>query len=255
VPRPGPGVCRVCRGPAGGPDDVCFACRVVARRLGRPLVAVRPLRLCPLPSPLYRVLLGYKESPVAEARLRFGAMVRALVRAVLVDLGPPLEAMLGGPVDLVTVVPSTHRPGPAPLALVPGLASEVAAALPAARWAPDLLCRAGAAGGSPPISHMRPHPAAFHLSGADGLDVDGSRVLLLDDTYVSGARSQSAAAALRRARTGTTVITPLGRVLRPDRVVLHADFLERFSRRSPASPWRRPAGPPARSRPPSARGR
>jgi hypothetical protein len=59
---------------------------------------------------------------------------------------------------------------------------------------------------------------------------------VLDDTYVSGARSQSAAAALRRAATGRTVITPLGRVLRPDRVALHADFLKRFSRPSLVSP-------------------
>jgi adenine/guanine phosphoribosyltransferase-like PRPP-binding protein len=234
-------VCRVCRGPAAGGSGVCFACRVVARRLGRPLVAVRPLRLCPLPSPLYTVLLGYKESPVAEARLRFGAMVRALVHAVLVDLNAPLEALLGGPVDLVTVVPSTHRPGPAPLALVSGLASEVAGALPAARWAPDLLRRASAVGGSPPIAHMRPHPAAFRLPGADGIVGAGARVLLLDDTYVSGARAQSAAAALPRAGTAATVIVPLGRVLRPERVALHADFLERFSRPSLAWPWRRRA--------------
>jgi hypothetical protein len=51
-------------------------------------------------------------------------------------------------------------------------------------------------------------------------------VLLLDDTYVSGARSQSAAAALQRAGA-RTVIGPLGRVLRPDRIALHAEFLGR----------------------------
>ena len=82
VPDPGPGVCRICRGPAAAGRRVCFACRVVARRLGLPLAPVVPARLCPLPSPLYTVLLGYKESPVAEARRRFGAIVRALVRGV-----------------------------------------------------------------------------------------------------------------------------------------------------------------------------
>ena len=60
-----------------------------------------------------------------------------------------------------------------------------------------------------------------------GTRVAGHGCSLLDDTYVSGARSQSAAAALQRAGARPTVIGPLGRVLRPDRVALHADFLRR----------------------------
>ena len=58
--------------------------------------------------------------------------------------------------------------------------------------------------------------------------VRGARVLLLDDTYVSGARSQSAAAALRLAGA-VPVIVPLGRVLRPDRIARHAAFLARHT--------------------------
>ena len=214
---------------------------MVARRLGGlPLAPVLPVRLCPLPSPLYTVLLGYKESPVTEARVRFAPMVRALVRAFLLEHGAQLEALLGGGIDLVTVVPSSRRPGFGPLGLVEGLASEVAGALPAARWAPGLLRRTAAADGSPPVAHMQPHPAAFHLAAPDRDGVVGARVLLLDDTYVSGARSQSAAAALRRV-AGATVITPLGRVLRPDRIALHAAFLERFGR--PAGGELRPGRP------------
>jgi hypothetical protein len=222
-------VCRICRGPAAGAQCICFACRVVARRLGRSLVPVLPVRLCPLPGPLYTVLLGYKESPVAEARCRFGAIIGTLVRTFLLECEAPLGALLGGPVDVVSVVPSTHRPGPAPLALVAGLGADVVRALPAARWAPDLLCRAGPRGGPPPVAHMRPHPAAFQLAAPDRDPVAGSRVLLLDDTYVSGARSQSAAAALHLAGAGATLLVPLGRVLRPDRVARHADFLRRHA--------------------------
>jgi adenine/guanine phosphoribosyltransferase-like PRPP-binding protein len=222
-------VCRICRGPAAEARCVCFACRVVARRLGRPLVPVLPMRLCPLPSPLYTVLLGYKESPVAEARRRFGVIVRALVSSFLLGHEAQLATLLGGPVSAVTVVPSTHRPGPAPLGLVEGLGADVATALPAARWASDLLCRAAPPGGSPPVAHMRPHPAAFHLAAPDRDALAGARVLLLDDTYVSGARSQSAAAALQTAGAGATVLVPLGRVLRPDRVARHADFLRRHA--------------------------
>jgi hypothetical protein len=224
VPLPGPGVCRVCRGPAPAGQAACFACRLVARRLGLPSAPVVPARLCPLPSPLYTVLLGYKESPVAEARLRFGAIVCALLWAFLAGDGGRLEAALGGPIDVVTLVPSTHRPGAAPLALVAGLADSVVDALPAARWAPALLCRSDRPDGWPAVAHMRPDPAAFMVRPPDRAALRGARVLLLDDTYVSGARSQSAAAGLQRAGA-RTVIGPLGRVLRPDRIALHADFL------------------------------
>jgi hypothetical protein len=207
---------------------VCFACRLVARRLGLPLAPVLPARLCPLPGPLYTVLLGYKESPVAEARLRFAGIVRGLVHGFLLAEADRLETALGGPIDLVSVVPSTRRPGPAPLARVTGISVAAATALPTARWAPDLLRRAVLLDGPPPVAHMRPEPAAFVVPPADHDAVRGSRVLLLDDTYVSGARSQSAAAALHRAGA-RTVIGPLGRVLRPDRVARHAAFLARHA--------------------------
>jgi hypothetical protein len=200
----------VCRGPASAGRRTCFACRVVARRLGLPLTPVVPMRLCPLPSPLYTVLLGYKELPVEEARLRFGAIVRTIVASFLRVRGAQLASLVGGSVDVVSVVPSTHRSGAAPLARVEGLGDAIGVALPGACWVPDLLCRAGGPGGSPPVAHMRPLPAAFHLHVPNRHLVSGARVLLVDDTYVSGARSQSAAAALR-----------------PDRVGAHADFLGR----------------------------
>ncbi len=200
----------------------------MARTLGLPLAPVVPARLCPLPGPLYTVLLGYKEAPVAEARLRFAAIVRMVLVSFLRARVNQLASLIGGPFDVVSVVPSTHRPGPAPLARVEGLGAA-AAALLGACWVPELLRRAGAPGGSPPVAHMRPHPAAFHL-GAPGRYLDcGVRVLLLDDTYVSGARAQSAAAALHLAGIRSVVIAPVGRVLRPDRVDAHAHFLRQHS--------------------------
>ena len=91
----------------------------------------------------------------------------------------------------------------------------MAAVLPTARWAPGLLQRAEAPDGPPPVAHMRPDAAAFRLRREDRTGVTGRRVVLLDDTYVSGTRSQSAAAALQLAGACATLIVPLGRVLRP----------------------------------------
>ena len=214
-------MCRICCGPSG-PHGVCFACRVVGRRLGLPLAPVFSIRLCPLPSPLYAVLLGYKESPASEARHRFGPMVHALFAGFLFPHARCLAAAAGGPTDLVLPVPSTARPSGSPLAGVDGLASACA---PLGDWSPELLGRT-----ETPIGHMRPDLRAFGVPGALEPTVAGRRALLLDDTYVSGARAQSAAAALRRAGARSVVIVVAGRVLRPDRSAVHDAFLDRHQR-------------------------
>jgi predicted amidophosphoribosyltransferase len=188
------------------------------------------VRLCPLPGPLYAVLMGYKESPVSEARRRFAPMVRALFDGFLANHAGCLAAAAGGPLDLVLPVPSTARPGGSPLSAVEGLAPAVCARAAGARWSPHLLTRSRA-----PVGHMRPDARAFEVPADFRPDVSRRRAVLLDDTYVSGARAQSAAAALRRAGAASVVIVTLGRVLRPDRSAAHAGFLGR---------WRAPTASP-----------
>jgi len=214
-------VCGVCCGPSG-PHGVCFACRRVGRRLGLALAPVFPVRLCPLPGPLYTVLMGYKESPVREARRRFGPMVRTLVEEFVSAHVSCLVAAAGGTGGLVLPVPSSARPAGSPLCGVDGLAS---ASAPLGDWMPHVLAR-----GDQPVGHMRPARRAFEVPAALTPAVAGRRAALLDDTYVSGARAQSAAAALRRAGARSVVIVVLGRVLRPDRSAAHATFLERHRR-------------------------
>jgi hypothetical protein len=222
VPPPGPGVCRICCGPTSERHAVCFACLWVSRRLGHPLATVVPVRLCPLPSALYAVLMGYKESPVSEARRRFAPMVRDLFDGFLAHHDGCLAAAGGGPVGLVLPVPSSARPAGSPLNGVAGLSATVHARVAGTHWSPAALVRSEA-----PVAHMRPAPRAFETPPACRARVAGTRVLLLDDTYVSGARAQSAAAALRRAGARSVVILVLGRVLRPDRSAAHAAFLGR----------------------------
>lgn len=215
----------MCCGPAPGAERVCFACRFVARRLGVVLAPALPMQMCPLPGPLYTVLMGYKEAPVAEARARFGPIVRSLTAGFLRAHADCIAGLAGGRPHFVLPVPSTVRPGGSPIARVPGLAADVESALPGVRWT-GLLFRT-----SEPIGHMRPSARAFAVPPTLRCRVDGRRLVLLDDTYVSGARSQSAAAALRRAGAASVVVVALGRVLRPDRVPAHAEFL---GRREPA---------------------
>jgi hypothetical protein len=206
---------------------------VVAGRLGLPLAPVLPVRLCPLPGRLYALLMGYKESPVAEARHRFAPVVRDLLASFLAAHGACVAAAGGGPVGLVLAVPSTARPDGPPLGALPGLGAAVRSALGGACWAPRLLRRAPAAD----VGHMRPGAHAFEVvPGMPVRVLRGRRAVLLDDTYVSGARAQSAAAALRRAGVSSVVIVPVGRVLRPDRSALHADFLRRQRTTRPGAP-------------------
>ncbi|HEY3843409.1 MAG TPA: hypothetical protein VGL48_09185 [Acidimicrobiales bacterium] len=192
----------------------------MARRLGLPLAPVLPVDLCPLPGPLYAVLMGYKEAPVQEARVRFASLIRDDFAAFFGRHLACLEAALGGPVDLAVPVPSTSRRGGAPMARVGGLAELIGSLGPATRWSPAALVRAAG-----PVGHMHPNRDAFAVAEVAGGTVRGARVLVLDDTYVSGARAQSAAAALRKAGARSTLIVPLGRVLRPDRSAGHAAFL------------------------------
>jgi hypothetical protein len=211
--------CLICDGPTSPRFAHCFACRTVAARLNLPLAPVLAAHLCPLTGPLYTVLMGYKESPVDEARRRFSGRVLRFFGDFFAGHGDCVTRAIGGGVDLVLPVPSSSRPGQAPLEGVAGLAELVGSGVGRV-WLPTVLRRAGG-----PVGHMRPNATAFAVDPSARKAVAGARVLLLDDTYVSGSRAQSAAAALRLAGAGAVVIAPLGRVLRPDRVPAHATFL------------------------------
>ncbi len=109
-----------------------------------------------------------------------------------------------GPWALVTPVPSTRRPGPPPsgrlLDEVPALADRHLDLLGRGRGAPGHLvaCRDGFA----------------PLPGVDRAFLDGIPVLVFDDSVTTGARSQSAAAALRLAGARVVGILAVGRALR-----------------------------------------
>jgi hypothetical protein len=202
----------------------------VSSRLGLLLAPVLPAHLCPVPGSLYTVLMGYKESPVDEARCHFARLVFRLFADFFVTHRRCLADATAPGVDLVLPVPSSARPGRTPLEAVEGLGALCASSVsptasvpsvpPGARWAPRVLQRAD--GG---IGHMRPNAQAFAVPDSWHAAVRGSRIVLVDDTYVSGARSQSAAAALRRAGARSVTVVPLGRVIRPERFAAHAALM------------------------------
>ncbi len=172
---------------------------------------------------LQRVLRRYKDAPLAEERTHYREALAGVVAAFLSRHEACLEAAAGAPFDVVTVVPSTGRTGrvdPAPhpleaaLATVPTVAGRLR----------TLLAR-----GSAPVGHRAAADGAFVPIAAS--TVDGTRVLLVDDTLTTGARLHSAASALSSAGARSVVAAVVGRVVHPDRDPRHARFWTAVSSR------------------------
>ena len=217
VPAPGPG----CAGSAVGPRRgaaVCFACRVGRRsRLGLLLAPVLPGSAVPAPGPLYTVLMGYKSrpSPRRGPVRRHGA--RACVTVSLRSTPGASAPCRGLRCHCVWLSPRPAARRLAPPRCRRACRPSVRRASGGALVRPALLVRAGrAASGT-----CGPDADGFDVPPSTAARDRGRRVLLLDDTYVSGARAQSAAASAPARPGPLGVIVALGRVLRPDRSPVH----------------------------------
>jgi hypothetical protein len=121
--------------------------------------------------------------------------------------------LLRGAWDTITIVPSSiGRPGPHPLtqtiSMVPEFATNMA----------DLLQATNR-----PAGHLAASDQGFTVaSGARG-----RRVLLVDDTFTSGAEVQSAASALQTAGATIPVAVVLGRYIDPEFSQAASDLWER----------------------------
>jgi hypothetical protein len=196
-PDPPPAACGVCRGPAQSGFARCYQCEA-HRMLGRGLLAdaVVPISYAVRGTAFADDLWRYKSRPAPSASAR-GSLL-ALLLAFLADHGACVwrHAAMPAP-DRLAVVPSgVGRPGPHPL---------LALASPYLRLPPwPLLIRPGRQGRDLDIGR-------FVASRAEA----GRSVLLVDDTWVSGASAQSASAALKLAGARHVAIVVLGRHVNP----------------------------------------
>ena len=196
----GPGVCAACRGPAHTSYLHCFQCALHAESARNLLAdAVVPLSYAIKGGRHAHDLWMYK-----SARPGAGAARAALLSLLLVLLrdhsGCTWRMAGGGSPTRLAVVPSTRgRPGQHPL-------ETLAAPVLSLPW---LRLGLGA-------RQESPDPDDRDLS----LDryvvrerLRGARVLLLDDTWTTGAHAQSAAAALKLAGAARVAVVVLGRHL------------------------------------------
>ncbi|WP_420621696.1 hypothetical protein [Candidatus Poriferisodalis sp.] len=200
VPASGSDVCPVCRGHRYEAEQVCGSCYVCRDRLGSASEVV-PVSLYCKPSPMRDRLRYYKDSDDAELRRQLSQEIAALVETFFGNSRIQLEDHFGG-WDSVCVVPSSDREPPHPL--------ETALAEFSAHACGPLAHHLKR--GSGEIGHRKPNAQAFEPASA----VTGRRILLLDDVFTTGARSQSAAYALRNAGAVVPLVVVVARRVNPD---------------------------------------
>jgi hypothetical protein len=197
-PPPGsPAACAVCRGPVRPGFARCYQCGRHGR-YGPGLLAdaVVPISYAVKGTDLAADLWRYKSWRTPSVPARAGLL--ALLLTFLHDHGPCVwrQAGMTAPSRLAVVPTGCGRPGPHPLLEL---------------TSPYLRL---------PLTRLAMWP------GRQGRDLDIHRfntersvaqadVLLIDDTWVSGASAQSAAAALKRAGARRVAIVVLGRHLDP----------------------------------------
>jgi hypothetical protein len=185
--------CVVCRGPVRPGFTRCYQC---GRHdlLGRDLLAdaVVPISYAVKGTPLAADLWRYKAWRMPSGAARTSML--ALLLAFLHDHGACVwrHAGMPAPSRLAVVPTGCGRPGPHPLL---ELASPYLR-LPLTR----LVIRPGRQGRELDVNRFRPDRTAA-----------GAHVLLIEDSWVSGASAQSAAAALKLAGASSVAIVVLGR--------------------------------------------
>ena len=200
---PGPGVCQVCHGPAKIGYPTCWPCGEAAKVLGDQVAdTVVPVSLALKGEQYANELWRYKNA--AGPQQQFFRMGLAAVRWRFLALH---ETCVSGQCavpsfEIVTTVPSTCGRSDHPLRTV--TAHMVGVTRDRYR---DLLSPTPEAAGL-----GRTASGTRYVSSA----LWGENVLLIDDTWATGAHAQSAAAALKAAGARTVALVVLGRHLNGD---------------------------------------
>ena len=169
--------------------------------MSQPCDLIVPVSLYEVGLQLHYQLKHYKDGDGSKMAWDFLVKTAALLGYFLQQHGGCIATAADGGWDIITSVPSsTDRPGEHPLAtaikLVPSLREQYE----------PLLRRGGT-----PVQHNTASDDGY----APLRRLGGERVVVVDDTFTSGARAQSAASALNHAGAAVAAIVPIGRVIDP----------------------------------------
>lgn len=212
------GSCDVCHSAPNPGYSTCYSCSTTTVQVSHPCKLVVPVSLSEPFGQLHHVMKHYKNEALdAATRNGFVNQIAALIARFL-HIHRSCITTAGGPWDTVTSVPSTSgRAGEHPLETAikraPGIGSE---------FEPLLVP------GPVPLAHTQADDKGFTAVP----EATGRSVLLVDDTFTSGARSQSAASALHLAGATVVAIVPVARIVNPEWSGSVADLWNRSRARS-----------------------
>jgi hypothetical protein len=232
----GPGVCEICHGAPGPGFDRCSSCVRTMKQVVRPVRRVVPISLYQTPGQLWKVLRDYKDGFTATQRRQFTLQVAATIGRFLVAHQRCITGSGQTPWDVIATVPSSHgRVGTHPMRQALGMLPPAFGGQEA-----ELLGQ-----GSVPVDHRQADDRGFLVR----TEVRGARILLVDDTFTTGARVQSAASALQLAGGHVLAAVVVGRVIRPEwstesAALWRAAQSRRFSFDTCCLEWDTPPEPP-----------
>jgi hypothetical protein len=201
VPPAGPGVCQVCHSGPGPGYRTCASCAQAIRQVSRPTDLVLSISLSRKRTQFQTYLRDYKDGRDGVAGPA-GTVLAATLGRFATRHWACILSRIGGSVDVVTTVPSSAgRPGPHPLLSLVDRSRQL-------HPLHHTLLRPGAVG----VDHGQADDRAFEAVQA----IEDARVLLVDDTFTTGARAQSAASSLARAGARAVAVLTIGRVIDPD---------------------------------------
>ena len=197
-------VCEICFQWSDG-FPVCHACREIRATLRRSDIDVAAINLLPISlasqwDALAKALWGYKNNDDAAVRAGYAPKIENLLHDFVAEHGKCLGAASGGRTfDAITWVPSAQgdrvgRPHP--------LAQMVHRAPWNHQRTSELLRRTEAI-----VNNHKIHPRRFETVAS----VSGKSVLVVDDTWTTGANAMSAAWTLRNAGATVVSIVVIGR--------------------------------------------
>lgn len=189
--------CAVCTTPVGGRHR-CLTCERAYTAAALSEIVV-PLIYGIKGNQSAGVLRGYKDDPRPSTRARYARTVNRLLYLAITLHERCVETQAGQPIDMRLTIPSSKdRPGPHPFA-------AIALRMNAIGQSPCLAPRYGA---------IHDHStSARHFRLTPAVDLTRRHVLLLDDTWTSGASAHSAALTLRRAGAQRVSVMVIGRWL------------------------------------------